>query len=484
MIHPARPLTTGAVALLAALGLMALVEPLSRLVLPLEQANEGWNALHAARWMAGGPLYPPRSSWIANNYPPLWFMLEGRLGAWLGDPIVAGRFVALVAFVLTAALIAAAVRALGGERLACVAAASFFVTVMGCAYGLWIGLAEPQMLAHALALAGLVMLLRARGRAAVALAALPMVAAMLVKHNAFALPLAALAWLAWFRRSLLGAWLASAAFAGAAAAIAILAAFGGDVLAGIAYPRLLSLGRLATNLGQVSKVAVVLVAWVLLVWAVGHRRDDEAMGLASCAIVAAVAELAITGGALGVSSNVAFDLVIASSLALGVLIMRVDTVPDTRWRAALRLRSDAVAALLVAAAVVRTAISLSPEALTPFDPQARAQRAALLDEVAATRARVAALAGPVACEALSLCLWAGHSSDIDLWKLRHERTLTPVVDPQAVVARLATGDYAAVLLLGRVESAAADRNLPGLFAALERAYPRRAISDHFSLFWR
>ena len=72
------------------------------------------------RWIAGGPLYPPRGSWIVNNYPPLWFMLEGGLGAWLGDPILAGRIVALAAFALAALLIAAAVRALGGDRLASV----------------------------------------------------------------------------------------------------------------------------------------------------------------------------------------------------------------------------------------------------------------------------------------------------------------------------------------------------------------------------
>jgi hypothetical protein len=469
-----RALTLAAVCVLAALGLFALVEPLSRLLLPLEQPNEGWNAVHAMRWIAGGPLYPPRDAWIANNYPPLWFMLEGGLGAWFGDAIIAGRIVALAAFALVAALIAAAVRALGGDRLASAAAAACFVAVMACAYDPWVGLAEPQMLAYALMLAGLVMLLRARGRGSAALAALPMVAGLLVKHSAFAIPLASLLWLAWFRRPLLAAWLGSAAAAGAAAAVAILAAFGGDFVAGVLYPRLFSLSRLATSLGQASKVAVVLAAWAALAWRERGRRDD-AIGLASLAILAAFIEIAITGGALGVSSNVAFDLVIAASLALGVLLARLAALPGTRWRA--------VAALLVAAVAVRAAVSL-PRVPTPFDARASAERAAVLDALAATRARVAAIGGPVACEALSLCLWAGHLSDIDLWKLRHERTLTPTVDPAAVVARIARGDYAVVVLLGRIESSTADGNLPGLFAALERAYPHRVLSSRISVFSR
>jgi len=482
-----RPLTAAAVAALGGLGLFALVAPLSRLLLAVELPNEGWNAVHAARWMAGGPLYPPPGSWIVNNYPPLWFMLEGGLGAWLapwpGGLIVAGRLIALAAFALVAALIAAVVRALGGDRLAGFAAASGFVAVIACAYTPWIGLAEPQMLAHALALAGLAMLLRARRGTGAALAALPMIAALLVKHNVFAVPLAALLWLAWYRRPLLAPWLAAAVLAGAVAAAAILAGFGTDAVAGLSYPRLLSFGRLATSLGHASKVAVILAAWAVFLWLTRGPPADPAAGLVTCALVAAVVEIAATGGALGVSSNVAFDLVIAASLALGLLVTRL-TAPDAGMRAALPWRGDAAAALLVAAVAVRAAASLSPEALAPFDAQQRVLRAAVVEDGAALRARLAALDGPVACESLSLCLWAGHRSDVDLWKLRHERTLSPTVDPQDVVARIARGDYGAVVLLGRVDGPAADGNLPGLLAALERTYPGRAISGRFSVFWR
>jgi hypothetical protein len=75
-------------------------------------------------------------------------------------------------------------------------------------------------------------------------------------------------------------------------------------------------------------------------------------------------------------------------------------------------------------------------------------------------------------------------SATSIWKLRHETTLAPTVDPAAVVARIARGDYAAVVLPGRVADAGDDGNLPGLTAALDRAYVHRAISDRFSLFWR
>jgi hypothetical protein len=480
-----RTLTAGALVLLAALAAIALIEPVSHLLLPFEDPNEGWNAVHALRWMAGGPLYPPRGSWIVNNYPPLWFMLEGALGAAFGDAIFAAGVVSMVAFGAVALLIAAAVRALGGDRLASAAAACGFVAIAACGYDTWVGLAEPQMLAHALMLAGLVLLVRARGRVAAACAALPMVAAVLVKHNVLAIPLASLLWLARYRQPLLVPWLGCALVVGGAAAAAMLAAFGGDMIAGLTYPRVFTLGRLMTNLAQASRLVVVLVAWAALLWARRRHADapDEAVGFVNCALCAALLEIVVTGGALGVGANVALDLVIAASLALGVMLARIAAWRDVPQRAIMGLRGDVAAALLVLAVTLRAAISLG-QLPVAFSQEERAGRVAELADLAAMRDRVAAISGPVACEALSLCVWAGHLSDIDLWKLRHETTLSPTVDAAAVVARIAHGDYAAVLLLGRVDGAGQDGNLPGLFAALVRAYPNRVVTNRMSLFWR
>ncbi len=55
--------------------------------------NEGWNAAHALRAMAGQPLYPPPGALLVNNYPPLSFYVVGALGRISGDTIMAGRLV-------------------------------------------------------------------------------------------------------------------------------------------------------------------------------------------------------------------------------------------------------------------------------------------------------------------------------------------------------------------------------------------------------
>src|SRR6185295_16458982 len=59
--------------------------------------NEGWNAYFAQMAMRSGSPYPPDGGFLVNNYPPLSFYLVGAIGKLLGDNIVAGRIVSLLA---------------------------------------------------------------------------------------------------------------------------------------------------------------------------------------------------------------------------------------------------------------------------------------------------------------------------------------------------------------------------------------------------
>ncbi len=80
--------------------------------------NEGWNAAHALRLLAGGPLYPPRESLMVNNYPPLSFYLVAALTTVAGDAVVAGRIIASAAFACVCGGTFLAARRLGAARRA------------------------------------------------------------------------------------------------------------------------------------------------------------------------------------------------------------------------------------------------------------------------------------------------------------------------------------------------------------------------------
>ena len=470
-----RPWAAPATAALACRAALCLAGPLLRIGLHLELPNEGWNAVHAMRWIGGGPLYPPRGALIVNTYPPLWFLLEGMLGRWTGDPIVAGRIVAVAAFLWTAAMIAAAVFTWTRDRLAAAVGALAFVATLAGLLGDFVALAEPQMLAHALMMTAFVLALRARRRRAIAGAAVLAVAALFVKPIVVAAPLALTLWIAARRRAWLATWVASGALAAAAALVACLAAFGQDFVAGLLYPRVFSLSRWATNLALVGKAAVPVVLWLVA------TRPDRTLGRPGDLVVlaligTALAELAAFGGALGVAANVAFDLVIAAALAAGL------AVDPRRLAPALAAGPRRFApALLVGLVLARVAAGLPGDLIERLAPE---RQGAVLAELEAVRAELASVRGPVACEALSLCLWAGHLSDIDLWKIRHERTLAPSVDAAAVAASLARGDYAAVVLFGRQDDRVAFPAVPGLTAALAAAYPQRSGGRYVTLFRR
>ena len=61
--------------------------------------NEGWNAYFADAAMGKMPLYPSADQLITNNYPPLSFYIVGLAGRFIGDPVLAGRLLSLVAVV-------------------------------------------------------------------------------------------------------------------------------------------------------------------------------------------------------------------------------------------------------------------------------------------------------------------------------------------------------------------------------------------------
>ena len=180
-------------AILGAIACVALVAPLHRIGFFLEEPNEGWNATHTLHAF-DGELYPPPGTFIINNYPPLWFYLTGLLYRSFGDPIFPGRVVALLAFAGTAMAIFALVQRLGASLTASLVSALSFVAAMAGLFDGWVGLAEPQMLAHALVTTGAAMLAGTRSRRTASAAAVLMVLGGLTKQTVIALPLASLVW--------------------------------------------------------------------------------------------------------------------------------------------------------------------------------------------------------------------------------------------------------------------------------------------------
>ena len=130
---------------IAVLGMRVLLDP-----------NEGWNAYHTAAAMAGHGPYPGAASFMTNNYPPLSFYIVGPLGAALGDNIVAGRMVALLSFLAVGSGIAGLAWRFGAGRLEALFAALLFAGFL-LLYSDYVGMDDPQLLGHAIAMGSLLL---------------------------------------------------------------------------------------------------------------------------------------------------------------------------------------------------------------------------------------------------------------------------------------------------------------------------------------
>jgi hypothetical protein len=431
--------------------------------------SEGWNALVAQRAVSDLPLYPQDQTLHTNTYPPLSFYLVGALGGLIGDHVVAGRLISLAALVAVCLEIALAVRLLGGTWW--VAAFAALLLVAG-ALGLdpvQIGGNEPHMLAHAVMLAGLVVLLKqpSSGRH-LAGAAVLMLVGGLIKHNLLGLPLAVTLWLLLNDGRALRVWLLAAAAAVAAALAALWLAYGPTVFDNILVARSYSLSRmLRTTREAVGYLQIPLAASFFLVVLRPREPGAQLAGLfVGCALLVAIL---LVGGA-GTGVNLFYETLIASCIAAGLLLQYAGD-----WG-----RGDAggpawARAALAAVLVFGVAIHL------PGNPLRVMLGASPLNRAEAqTRADVAFLAGiegRVMCETLALCYWAGKGLEVDTFNAR-QGFLARGHDEQVLLDLLASGAFAAVQLTSAEPERDDERISAAFMKNLLRHYELARVGDN------
>lgn len=405
--------------------------------------NEGWNAVHALRLMAGGPLYPSPHALMVNNYPPLSFYAVAALTRLTGDAIIAGRLLSFVSYLAGLGAVAALAARMGCGWPARLFAALFLAAVLLVASD-YVAMDDPQLLGHALQLGGLLLLLRRRRFAA----ALAMVLGLYVKHNLIALPLAAGLWLLGQDRREGLTFIAAMLASGLAGLALFRWQFGTSLLAQLATPRLSSLANMRAALGALAAWAALPLLLVTGLFRPARTRFDNLV-LLYLAIALALG-LAFSAGD-GVDANIFFDAAIALALGLGLVVQR-------RGRAAL---PPALALLLLFGLTVE-------DNAFAFGPSLAGQSAR---DIAFLRAH----SGPAVCQQISLCLWTGATPEVDVFNIG-EAYRTGARDPAPLVKQIEAQRFA-VLQLGSLDDLG-----PQVRAAITRAY-RLDHADDNGLFW-
>lgn len=358
--------------------------------------DEGWNAIHAVLAMGGGALYPP-GELTGTNYPPVSFLLVGLVGKLVGDMIFSGRLLAIMGVVGTAGLIWHISLKLTRDRSAAAAALLLFGLYNVTLCRSYLGMDDPQWLGQSCALLGLTLLLPQtantmpdRGR--VSLAAVLFVTSGFVKQNLVGIPIAVTLWLALEDRRAFMVWLLSAC-----AALAV-----GFGLCAHAYGLPFFLNIFSSPRHYVASRAIIrslpfllsflpMIAaayWLLRFW----QQDARLRLLLICALFALITGIVERCG-VGVDINAHFETLSVLCIVSGLALARTQR---TWWWFALPFL------VLIPLGTARgwQDIASYPQRQAAF----QAMEAHILSEN-----------GPIACEDMAYCYWAGKDSQLDFF---------------------------------------------------------------------
>jgi hypothetical protein len=143
-------------AILLAFSLVTLVYPMVRAFYRFEiNYNEGWNVYVTQAAMQHHDLYPVKHGGITAGYPFLSFYLVGYVSHLTHDYLMTARLISLIAFLISCVLVGLIVKKLTGAWGPAVFASAFSLGLFCSRMPDYVGMDDPQMLAHPFFLFGL-----------------------------------------------------------------------------------------------------------------------------------------------------------------------------------------------------------------------------------------------------------------------------------------------------------------------------------------
>jgi hypothetical protein len=436
--------------------------------------NEGWNAYQQARAAAGEHLYGA-DPWRPVNYPFLSFYLAGWLAPLFGNVLLAGRALNLTGMAAMLLCSALFVRRCGGAGAEMLFAAGCVLGFQQIQAGDWLAVDEPQVLAEAFMLGGLVLYVAGPPSWLRLFAcALLFAAGGSVKQIVVVFPAAVTVDLLWRGRRRFVSWLVCLALALALFVMASTVAAGGDFLARILEPRVWLWPRVLYHFkkllfflkGPVAASIVVLCR---------PLPPERGVLLRAAGIIALAAGVVFAGGD-GVSVNVFLELAVIMGLLAGVALAAWrESAPRHRGAALVSVMLPFLFASPIVARLERTLPPLIHFAATRQAIEARQAR--FLSAAAWLRAQP----GAALCESLLLCFAAGKPLVVDPYGAR-EGILTGRADEGALVRLIAEHRFAVIALPSELREApgapgriVADvltelRFTPATLAAIAREY--------------
>lgn len=384
---------------LALFAVYAAVVPFRRAFYTIEvNYNEGWNTYNAYQVVHHAQLYATKYGWKPVNYPAFSFVAIGELARVTHDYLFTGRMLSLLGLLGCCLLIGAIVKKATGMLIPAIISGLFCLAVFCARADTYVGMDDPQMMAQIFFLAGLLLYIsREPDELCLAGTALLFIIGGGIKHNLIDFPLAVLLDLSFvsIRRAL--------HFVAYAAVLAVLLIaanifIGGPFLiSNLLTPRLYT-GSLALRSFLRFYGPIQLAFLAAMATAFYTIKKPATRLLALWFFASLVVGIGFAGGS-GVTINMFFSNLLATSALLGVLIATVWT-NASKWEApALKY---AVPILLFGSLIfpMQTAEELRPieklNEIQKFQPLFKREVAFLKGTT-----------GPALCESLLRCFLAG-----------------------------------------------------------------------------
>lgn len=389
--------------------------------------NEGWNAYHAEHAIGNEILYPKPTALFTNNYPPLSFYITGGLGSLVGDHIFAGRLLGFISLISLSISIGVIVRILGGGISAPVFSSILFIGYMAAYHDNYVGVNDPQMLAHAIMMIGLILFLVGRHlRLFLLLSLLLIFAAGLTKHSLIALPVAMTIWLYLHDRKQLLSWITLTILLLISFLTVLYQAYGMDFFMDVlASPREYNRYRAVTDFFNWIKPLYLLIGAGLL-FVLADRATPATRLIGLYALFAAIFGIYFSG-AEGVNYNAAFDLVIAAVIASGLAIQYFANNLQEKWP---RSSIETIAVIILFLPVLVWTPSKLLKLKYYINRMENSQTI-----VAKDIALIKEHKGPVICENLALCYWAGKKPEADFFNLG-QKVIAGIIPESNITTRL------------------------------------------------
>jgi len=396
------------VMLLIMVALLVLVRPLVSIPFMIpKDYNEGYYALWALRVFSEEPLYATPTSLISNGYTPVWYYVIMGFGAILGDIIIAGRILAFLSFIGVAIAISFVVHSISKSAYAALFSGILFVGYMAAHHPNYIGMNDPQWLGNAIMMLGFsLFLVRHETYRHLLAVVVIMAAAGMTKHILIPLPLAITIWLFLENRRHFYMWLLSGMAVIFGCLGVLYVAYGSNFFDNILthnqvnYSYVTVLYHIRTWLLPLVPLLGALIIYVLIEPASRYKRLLLIYTSVACAW-----GFLLSGGS-GMDMNHIYDFIIALVIIAGLTLHRLGARLQEIWP---RIGVESTSAIILSLGLLIALPSKAVEARRAYsDLERRASR------VAEDIRHLAAQEGPVLCETMALCYWAGKSFDADI----------------------------------------------------------------------